>query len=165
MCLTPCSVATEFSILRATSVSSCAGDAPGSEAVTVTVGRSMSGKFWIFIARKPSTPASVSMTNSRMAGVGLRIDQAETFMLRLGVELFAAAAAGLAGSAPACASGAGPSTTRTVSPSPRKPPPDATTTRGLVQPAGDLDAIADAPADRDLGLDDLRVRRRRAARS
>ena len=35
-------VATEFSILRATSVSICAGAAPGSEAVTVTVGRSMS---------------------------------------------------------------------------------------------------------------------------
>ena len=50
MCLTPCSVAIEFSILRATSVSSCDGDAPGSDAVTVTVGRSMSGKFWIFIA-------------------------------------------------------------------------------------------------------------------
>ena len=33
MCLTPCSVAIEFSILRATSVSSCAGDAPGSDAV------------------------------------------------------------------------------------------------------------------------------------
>ena len=35
MCLRPCSVAIEFSILRATSVSSCAGAAPGSAAVTI----------------------------------------------------------------------------------------------------------------------------------
>ena len=80
MCLMSCSVAMEFSSLRATSVSSCAGEAPGSEAVTITIGRSMSGKFWIFIARNDISPASVSMTNSRMAGVGLRIDQDETLM-------------------------------------------------------------------------------------
>src|ERR1044071_9235444 len=82
MCVTPCSVAIEFSILRATSVSSCAGEAPGSEAVTVTVGRSMSGKFWIFIALKASSPASVSMMNSRTDGIGLRIDQDETLIMR-----------------------------------------------------------------------------------
>ena len=40
----PCSVAIEFSSLRATSVSSVAGAAPGSEASTVTIGNSMSGK-------------------------------------------------------------------------------------------------------------------------
>ena len=68
--------ASEFSTLRATSVSSWPGEAPGSAATTVTMGRSMSGKFWIFIARKPIRPASVSITNSRIAGVGLRIDQA-----------------------------------------------------------------------------------------
>ena len=81
MCLTPCSVATEFSILRATSVSSCAGAAPGRTAVTVTVGRSMSGKFWIFIDWKPIRPTSVSMMNSSTDGVGLRIDQDETLIM------------------------------------------------------------------------------------
>ncbi|MNR21407.1 hypothetical protein D3C85_1383080 [compost metagenome] len=45
MCLTPCIVASEFSILRATSVSNCEGEAPGKDADTVTVGTSMSGKF------------------------------------------------------------------------------------------------------------------------
>ncbi len=49
MCLTPCSVAIESSSLRATSVSICAGLAPGSAAVTDTVGRSTSGNCWIFI--------------------------------------------------------------------------------------------------------------------
>src|SRR5213083_2648041 len=78
MCLSPCTVAIEFSILRATSVSSCAGDAPGSDAVTVTVGRSMSGKFWIFIALKLISPVSVSMMKSSTAGIGLRMHQAET---------------------------------------------------------------------------------------
>src|SRR5688572_19410465 len=80
MCFTPCTVAMEFSILRATSVSSCEGEAPGSVADTVTVGRSMSGKFWIFIALKAIRPASVSRMKSRIAGMGFRIDQAETFM-------------------------------------------------------------------------------------
>src|SRR5439155_21296439 len=79
MCLTPCSVATWFSIRRATSVSSCEGEAPGSDAVTITVGRSMSGKFWIFIVLKLITPVSVSMMKSSTAGIGLRMHQAETF--------------------------------------------------------------------------------------
>ncbi len=109
MCLTPCSVATEFSILRATSVSICDGAAPGSVAVTVTVGRSMSGNCWIFIARKAIRPTSVSMTNSRIAGIGLRIDQEETFT-----------AVVLQRSAPPAVPSA---TTRTVSPSARKPAP------------------------------------------
>src|SRR5437763_1958693 len=81
MCLRPCTVASEFSILRATSVSSCAGDAPGSDAVTITVGRSMSGKFWIFIALKLISPVTVSMMKSSIAGIGLRMHQAETFIL------------------------------------------------------------------------------------
>src|SRR5688500_18127733 len=78
MCLTPCTVATEFSILRATSVSSCDGEAPGSEAVTMTVGRSMSGNCWIFIALKLMRPTSVSIMNSSIDGIGLRMHQAET---------------------------------------------------------------------------------------
>ena len=81
MCLTPCSAATEFSILRATAVSSCAGAAPGSEAETMTIGRSMSGMFWIFMARKPMRPASVKSRNNRMAGIGLRIDQEDTLIM------------------------------------------------------------------------------------
>src|SRR6478672_11129888 len=81
MCFRPCTVAIEFSILRATSVSSCAGAAPGSAAVTITVGRAMSGKFWIFIALNDSTPPKVSSTNSITAGIGLRIDQADTFIM------------------------------------------------------------------------------------
>jgi hypothetical protein len=76
----PCRVAIEFSILRATSVSICAGAAPGSDATTVTVGKSMSGNCWIFIALKPTTPISVSITNSRIAGIGLRIDHEETLI-------------------------------------------------------------------------------------
>jgi hypothetical protein len=80
MCFTPCSVATAFSILRATSVSIWAGAAPGSDAVTVTVGSSRSGKFWIFMALKLMAPASVSSTNNMTAAIGLRMDQADTFM-------------------------------------------------------------------------------------
>src|SRR5919112_5329980 len=80
MCLTPCSVAIEFSILRATSVSSWAGDAPGNDAVVMIVGRSMSGKFWIFIARKLIRPRIVSMMKSSTAGTGFWIDQRETLM-------------------------------------------------------------------------------------
>jgi hypothetical protein len=80
MCFRPCTVAMEFSSLRATSVSSCEGAAPGSDAETVTVGRSMSGKFCTFIALNDSSPPKVSSTNSITAGIGLRMDQAETFM-------------------------------------------------------------------------------------
>src|SRR5687767_10344346 len=82
MCFRPCSVAMAFSILRATSVSSCAGAAPGSDAVTLTVGRSMSGKFCTFMALKDRKPAKDSSTNSITAGIGLRIDQEETFIMR-----------------------------------------------------------------------------------
>src|SRR5215218_2819976 len=76
-------VAIEFSILRATSFSSCDGAAPGMAAVTVTVGRSMSGKFCTFMALKDRMPPKLSSTKSINAGMGLRMDQAETFMARL----------------------------------------------------------------------------------
>src|SRR5262245_64875032 len=46
------------------------------------MGRSMSGKFWIFIALKPYRPNSVSMMKNRMLGIGFLIDHAETFMMR-----------------------------------------------------------------------------------
>src|SRR5690606_5492447 len=80
MCLRPWTVAMPFSSLRATSFSSWLGAAPGRLATTVTMGRSMSGKFCTFIAWKENSPASVSMTNSIAAGIGLRMDQADTFM-------------------------------------------------------------------------------------
>ena len=82
MCLSPCNVAIEFSILRATSFSSCPGAAPGSEALTVTVGKSRSGKFWTFIDCQDKMPASVSSTKIISDGIGFRIDQAETFMFK-----------------------------------------------------------------------------------
>src|SRR5574337_300968 len=81
MCLTSCSVAIEFSILRATSVSSCAGAAPGRLALSTTVGRSMSGKFCTFIRAKDSMPSRLSMMKRSTPGTGLRIDHAETFMV------------------------------------------------------------------------------------
>ena len=49
-------MAIEFSILRATSVSSCEGEAPGNCAATLMVGRSRSGKFCTFIELKVRTP-------------------------------------------------------------------------------------------------------------
>jgi hypothetical protein len=79
-CFKPCRLASAFSILRATSTSSWSGDAPGKAAVTVTIGRSMSGNIWIFIALKAITPKNVSSTKARIAGIGLRIDQDETLM-------------------------------------------------------------------------------------
>jgi hypothetical protein len=99
---------------RATSVSICAGAAPGRLAVTLTMGRSMSGNCWIFIARKPSSPAAVSMMKSRIEGTGLAMDQRET--------LNTAFPYGWAG--PAAPT---PLLMRTLSPSARKPRPLATT--------------------------------------
>ena len=48
---------------------------------TVTVGKSRSGKFWIFMATKLTTPPKVNNTKSIMAGMGFWIDQEETFMV------------------------------------------------------------------------------------
>ena len=70
------------SILRATSVSSCDGAAPSSEAVTWMVGTSMSGKSWISSRWKPIRPSTVSRMKSRTEGTGLRMAQAEKFMVR-----------------------------------------------------------------------------------
>src|SRR3990167_791061 len=80
MCLSPCSAARLFSILRATSFSSCVGAAPGRLATMVMLGTSRSGKFCTFIDWNENSPASVSMTNSIAAGIGFLMDQAETFM-------------------------------------------------------------------------------------
>ena len=73
--------------MRATSVSSCAGDAQGSDAVTMIVGRSMFGTFWIFIDRKLIRPRIVSMMNSSTDGTGFWIDQRETLMLPIETSL------------------------------------------------------------------------------
>src|SRR3989339_1302921 len=81
----PCRGAMAFSILRATSVSSWAGAAPGRLADTVTVGSSRSGNCCTFMALKDISPASVSSTNSMTAGMGFLMDQAERFM---GVALY-----------------------------------------------------------------------------
>jgi len=153
MCLTPCTVATEFSIFRATSVSSCDGEAPGSEAVTMTVGRSMSGKFWIFIDLKLIRPTSVSMMNNSIDGIGLRMHQAETFIaipyllvvVTVALAVFTAAFAGVA------------SATRTVSPSARKPPPEATTRADPSMPPVISTRSPTRRSDTHLGLGHLRI--------
>ena len=81
MCFKPCNEAMAFSILRATSVSIWAGAVPGRLAVTVMVGRSMSGKFCTFIDPNETMPAKQSMTNSMTAGMGFLIDQDETLIM------------------------------------------------------------------------------------
>jgi hypothetical protein len=80
-CFTPCRVAMESSSLRATSVSSCAGAAPSSVAVTVTIGSSTSGKSCTAVARKASRPASVTSRNVRTTATGLRMAVVEKFMV------------------------------------------------------------------------------------
>ena len=74
MFFTPCRLATASSSLRATSVSSCAGAAPSSVAVTMTTGSSMSGKSCTPVVLNASRPTSVSMANSSSAGTGLRME-------------------------------------------------------------------------------------------
>src|SRR5580765_5747420 len=151
MCLSPCTVAIEFSILRATSVSSCAGDAPGSDAVTITVGRSMSGKFWIFIVLKLITPVSVSMMKSSTAGIGLRMHQAETFTFMV------ASLAGGDGRA-----GARRLDRRRVDVLHEVAVAEEAAAGGddagvAAEPGGDLDPVADPSAHRHLGFGDLRI--------
>src|SRR3989338_6128713 len=134
MCFRSCSVAMLFSILRATSFSSCAGEAPGSATVTEIVGRSMSGKFCTFMALNDSRPPKVSSTNSISAGMGFLIDQVDTFMSNA-PQLIAACALLVSARAIFCLkSGAcevllagGVLTTRTRSPSFRKPAPRTAT--------------------------------------
>src|SRR5512139_248598 len=139
----PCSVAIESSSLRATSVSICAGLAPGSAAVTVIMGRSMSGNCWIFMPRKPIAPTSVSSTNSSTAGIGLRIDQAETF---------------IAGTSPLRRGGRG----LADDPHEITVAQEADAARDDPRVGGealdDFDAVAHAAADADLGLRDAPVR-------
>ena len=106
----PCKGAIAFSNLRATSVSSCAGAAPGKEALTATVGSSRSGNCCTFMDLKAKMPANVSITKSMTAGIGFFIDHAETF---IAIASYLAAAAGAG-------------TTLTKSPWLKKLPPLAT---------------------------------------
>ncbi len=82
-CFRPCALASAFSILRATSASIWSGEAPGMDAVTVIIGRSMSGNSWIFMALNAMKPRNVSIANPITAGIGLRMDQADMFMINL----------------------------------------------------------------------------------
>ena len=66
-----------FSSLRATSVSNCAGAAPGRLADTETVGNSKSGNCCTFMELKASIPAKLSITKSITAGIGFLMDQAD----------------------------------------------------------------------------------------
>ena len=118
MCLRPCSGASAFSSLRATSVSSCEGATPGRLAVTEMVGTSRSGKFCTFMDPKAMKPATVSSTNSMTAGIGLRIDHEETLIM---ASLYLVAGAAERAEETAV------STTRTVSPWFKNAPPLATT--------------------------------------
>src|SRR3989344_3636956 len=134
MCFRSCSVAMLFSILRATSFSSCAGEAPGSATVTEIVGRSMSGKFCTFMALNDSRPPKVSSTNSISAGMGFLIDQVDTFMSNAPQLIAACALLVSARAIFLLKSGAcevllagGVLTTRTRSPSFRKPAPRTAT--------------------------------------
>ena len=165
MCLTPCSVATLFSILRATSVSSCAGLAPGRLAVTLTVGRSMSGKFWIFMRLEAEHAGQAQHheqhhRRDRIADAPRGdVDHGGSSRLLRGRAPVTGAARRRDGTGRAVGT-AGVATTRTRSPSARKPPPLATTRVVGVEPVDHLDAVADTPADVDLGLLHLAGRHR-----
>src|SRR5690349_16040144 len=76
-CLTPETLATESSILRATCVSSSAGAAPDCVTVTEMTGTSMFGNLVIGRVLNDTQPSASSTTNSRTDGTGWRIDQAE----------------------------------------------------------------------------------------
>lgn len=81
-CRTSAMAANASSILRVASVSRVDGVAPGSAAVTVTIGRFMSGMSCTGRTANPMPPATVSSANSRREGMGFRIAQAEKFMVR-----------------------------------------------------------------------------------
>jgi hypothetical protein len=79
MCLTPCSVAIEFSILRATSVSSCAGDAPA--AARDDDRRQVDVREVLDLHRLEAHQADQREHDEEQhAGIGLRMHQAETLI-------------------------------------------------------------------------------------
>src|SRR5271166_3549567 len=78
MCQTPLMLATAVSTFFVTCDSSSAGAAPDWVISTWTIGMSMLGKRVIDIVRKLTRPRTVSTTKATIAGMGRRIDQAET---------------------------------------------------------------------------------------
>src|SRR5271154_4460940 len=79
MCQTPLTLATASSTFLVTCDSSSDGAAPDWVISTCTIGMSMLGNRVIDIVRKLTTPSRNSTANSTIDGIGLRIDQAETF--------------------------------------------------------------------------------------
>ncbi len=78
MCQTPLRLATESSTFLVTCDSSSAGAAPDWFMSTLTIGMSIFGKRVIDIDRKLTRPRMVSTMKASTAGMGRRIDQAET---------------------------------------------------------------------------------------
>src|SRR5580704_1551047 len=78
MCQTPLTLATASSTFFVTCDSSSDGAAPDWVISTCTIGMSMLGKRVIDIDRKLTTPRMVRTANATTAGMGRRIDQAET---------------------------------------------------------------------------------------
>ncbi len=79
MCQTPLRLATASSTFLVTCDSSSDGAAPDWVICTCTIGMSMFGNRVIGIVRKLTMPSTVSTTKATIAGIGRRIDQAETF--------------------------------------------------------------------------------------
>jgi hypothetical protein len=82
ICSIPEIVATASSTLRVISDSICVGATPGYVTVTITAGKSMSGRSWTPSFGKLNRPAIVRPTNITMTGTGLRMDQVTKFMSR-----------------------------------------------------------------------------------
>src|SRR5271166_4366127 len=78
MCQTPLRLATESSTFFVTCDSSSAGAAPDWVISTRTTGMSMFGKRVIDIVRKLTMPSMARTARATTAGIGRRIDQAET---------------------------------------------------------------------------------------
>src|SRR5580704_1068662 len=78
MCQTPLRLETESSTFFVTCDSSSDGAAPDWVTSTCTIGMSIFGKRVIDIVRKLMRPRIVSTANATTAGMGWRMDQAET---------------------------------------------------------------------------------------
>ena len=84
MCQTPLMLETASSTFFVTCDSSSDGAAPDWVMSTRTIGMSMLGKRVIDIVRKLTSPRMVSTANATTAGIGRRMDQAET-LSRMGI--------------------------------------------------------------------------------
>ena len=81
MCQTPGTLETASSTFFVTCDSSSDGAAPDWVTTTCTIGMSMLGNLVTAIWRNATMPSSVRMTKPTAAGIGRRIDQAETLSL------------------------------------------------------------------------------------